>query len=218
MRKIYLYPKVLLVLFIGFTGSKAGDSFFDYYNGDVIVQSAFIRDGFNIEYSLPDLSTLSHLRLTYEINNVVALHGGIGYPEFDIGFSSHLFNWKENSVRILLGGGASAVKGPIFIFMQLTSSLSRNYKSEYGFSFSSGYNVHAMMEIDWGNSTSEKILEEYSSKFHPELYFKQEIYYIFKMTEMTNLGIGTGITEGIYLDNSITILRFQLGISLKQYF
>lgn len=211
--------KLVFTLFFLLKGSaicENRNSFFNYYNPDVVIQSAFIKDGINLEYSFPDLTSLSHLRLTIEVDSLYTLHFGVGYPSLDIGLSTHLFSWQENSVRLLFFGGTSSLKGQFFFQGNLISSLYKNNKTEFGISFSTGYNFYGMWEVHCEGLPFCNLIKDYTNTVRPSLYFKQDIYYMLQFSEHLNIGIATGLTEGFY--NSGELIRFQFGLSMKYLF
>ena len=219
MEKQKLYWIILFGFMLkGFAICEDRNSIFNLYNPDVVIQSAFINDGINLEYSIPDLTTFSHIRLTFEFDSSDALHLGVGYATIDVGISTHLLNWHKNSLRFMFIGGISGVKTALFGQAQLISSLYNNKKTEFGINFSVGYNLYLPAEVYYDDSPIAQIAKDYKDAGQPDLYLKQELYYLYQLILNVKIGIATGITEGFYFYESGDNFRFQLGASIQYCF
>lgn len=213
-RKVYW---IISLILIGNSLIRAGDkkSFFYYYNPDVVIQSAFIEDGVLLEYSIPDLTTFSHFRLSAEFDSTFEFHAGIGLFSLDAGLSFHLLNYYTNALRLRLDFG-TGIRGVFFTQLQMTPSIYKTQSMEIGFNFTVSVRFEGVYVGPDPPLNFDNLIFDYWSDHQLPGYAKSEIYFLLYKNRNFYFGCSTGITHSAIFEKDATYNlndMFQFGLS-----
>ncbi|KAA3611094.1 MAG: hypothetical protein D8M58_14055 [Calditrichaeota bacterium] len=203
-RKIYW----LIIVSILFTATFSfGQNKQCLVNALTVSQSAYLDDHSYLEYSIPDMETLSHIRYTANYDSSYSFNIGLGYLVFDLGFTMHLFTIGNKPFVTRFNIGSSIVGDYFQNIIAIGLADNKHYQSNINISFSYQWLGWGRLSSCIANTENFQISETY--------------YHIYKITENFNIGFSAGITQRFIRDSFersrkyYNLLNFNLSISYK---